>query len=286
VDFGGLEMASETSAHDVPYKLSVMLWTVFTDLPFERRLEKVAEAGYTHVELVGEYENWSANDFDRANAKCERLGITFDATAGLKHFLSNPADREALLADLREALTWMEKLDCPSIILLSGNVEASMTRKEQHQSCIDGLKAATELVNGRKIAGEPVRLLLEHINPEENPNCFLTTVTEAVDVAKAVSHPQVQVVYDFFHQQIAQGHLIDKLEKNLEHVGVIHVADVPGRHEPGTGEINYENIFRKLGELRYGGVVAMEFFPTSDSVTKLRQAHEMAEHFGREGFRK
>jgi hydroxypyruvate isomerase len=282
---GGPEMASDAAARDVPYKLSVMLWTVFTDLPFERRLEKVAEAGYTSVELVGEYENWSEDDFAHANAKRKQLGITFDATAGLKHFLSDPADREALLKDLRKALTAMEKLDCPSIILLSGNLVPGMTRKEHQQSCIDGVKAAAELVGGRKIAGEPVRLLLEHINPEENPNCFLTTVTEAVEIVKAVGHPQVQVVYDFFHQQIAQGHLIDKLEKNLEHVGVLHVADVPGRHEPGTGEINYENIFRKLGELNYGGVVAMEFLPTSDSVTKLRQAREMAQRFSREGLR-
>jgi hydroxypyruvate isomerase len=279
-------MTNEAATGDVPYKLSVMLWTVFTDLPFEQRIEKVAEAGYMYVELVGEYENWSDDDFARANAKRKQLGITFDATAGLKHFLSNPADREALLADLRKALTSMEKLDCPTIILLSGDVVPGMTRKEQRQSCIDGLKAAAKLIEGRKIAGEPVRLLLEHINPEENPNCYLTTVTEAVEIVQAVGHPQVQVVYDFFHQQIAQGHLIDKLERNLERVGVIHIADVPGRHEPGTGEINYQNIFRKLGELRYGGVVAMEFLPTGDSITKLRQAHEMAVRFSREGLHK
>ena len=105
-----------------PFGLSVMLWTVFRDLPFEQRLEKVAEAGYRNVELVGEYAKWTDADFDRANAKRKQLGITFDCTAGLKHGLCNPADREALLAEVRSTLPIMERLGCPALIFLSGNV--------------------------------------------------------------------------------------------------------------------------------------------------------------------
>jgi hydroxypyruvate isomerase len=269
-------MAPETPAADVPFKLSVMLWTVFRDLPFEKRLEKVAEAGYKNVELVGEYQKWSEEDYARANAKRKELGISFDATAGLKHGVANPTDREALLADLREALVSMEKLSCPSIILLSGDVVPGLSRGAQHQSCIDSLKAAAKLVEGRKIAGEPVRLLLETIDPLENPKYYLTSASEAFEVVKAVDHPQVEFLYDFFHEQIAEGNLIDKLEKNIVHVALVHIADVPGRHQPGTGEINYESIFRKLGELKYRGTVAMEFLPTGDPVAQLRAAREMA----------
>jgi hydroxypyruvate isomerase len=271
-------LAPETPAADVPFKLSVMLWTVFRDLPFEKRLEKVAEAGYKNVELVGEYQKWSEEDYVRANAKRKELGISFDATAGLKHGVANPADREALLADLREALVSMEKLSCPSIILLSGDVVPGLSRGAQHQSCIDSLKAAAKLVEGKKIAGEPVRLLLETIDPLENPKYYLTSASEAFEVVKAVDHPQVEFLYDFFHEQIAEGNLIDKLEKNIAHVALVHIADVPGRHQPGTGEINYESIFRKLGELKYRGTVAMEFLPTGDPVAQLRAAREMAIH--------
>jgi hydroxypyruvate isomerase len=253
-----------------------MLWTVFRDLPFEKRLEKVAEAGYKNVELVGEYQKWSEEDYARANAKRKELGISFDATAGLKHGVANPTDREALLADLREALVSMEKLSCPSIILLSGDVVPGLSRGAQHQSCIDSLKAAAKLVEGKKIAGEPVRLLLETIDPLENPKYYLTSATEAFEVVKAVDHPQVEFLYDFFHEQIAEGNLIDKLVKNIGHVALVHIADVPGRHQPGTGEINYESIFRKLGELKYRGTVAMEFLPTGDPVAQLRAAREMA----------
>ena len=97
-----------------------------------------------------------------------------------------------------------------------------------------------------------------------------------MEIVKKVNHPQVEFLYDFFHEQISEGNLIEKLEKNIQHVGIVHIADVPGRHEPGTGEINYESIFRKLQELNYRGTVAMEFLPTSDPVGKLRAAREMA----------
>jgi hydroxypyruvate isomerase len=268
---------AETQAASARYKLSVMLWTVFRDLPFEQRLEKVAQAGYRNVELVGEYEKWSDDDFNRANAKRKELGITFDCTAGIKHSLCNPADREALVAEIGRTLTIMERIDCPALILLTGNVVPGMTLEAQSQSCVDGLKAASRLLEGKKISGEPVRLLLENIDPEENPKYFLTSVARGFEIVRTVHHPQVQFLYDFFHEQIANGNLIEKLEKNIDLVGLVHIADVPGRHQPGTGEINYQSIFRKLVELNYNKMVAMEFLPTGDPVEQLRAARLNAE---------
>jgi hydroxypyruvate isomerase len=268
--------SNENEISRAPFKLSVMLWTVFTDLPFEQRLEKVAEARYNNVELVGEYKKWTPSDFQRANAKRKELGITFDCTAGLKHGVSDPADREALLAELRHELPIMEQIDCPALILLSGNRVAGMPRESQHQNCIETLKAAAAVVEGKSINGEPVRLLLETIDPEENPQYFLTGIAEALEIVQAVGHPQVQLLYDFYHEQIAAGNLIAKLEKSISHLGLVHIADAPGRHAPGTGEINYENIFRKLAELNYTGVAAMEFRPIGDPVQELQSARDMA----------
>jgi hydroxypyruvate isomerase len=101
-------------------------------------------------------------------------------------------------------------------------------------------------------------------------------VARGFEIIKAVNHPQVQFCYDLFHEQIAEGNLIEKLERNMPLVGLIHVADVPGRHKPGTGEINYASIFRKLVELKYNRVVAMEFLPLADPVEELRAARKMA----------
>ena len=269
------EAKSDQAGH-AHFDISIMLWTVFEHLPFEQRLEKVAEAGYRNVELVGEYAKWSDADFERANAKRKELGIKFDCTAGLKFGVSNPEQREPLLAELRRALPIMERIECPTMIVMSGNRVPGMPREMQHQSCVESLKAAAKVVEGKSIHGEPVRLLLETIDPKENPQYYLTQVSEALQVVQEVAHPQVELLYDFYHEQISAGNLIEKLEKSIGKLGLVHIADVPGRHEPGTGEINYENIFRKLGELNYTGMVAMEFLPSRDPVEKLRAAREAA----------
>src|SRR5271165_4966276 len=164
--------ASSGELTGAPFRLSVMLWTVFRDLPFEQRLEKVAEAGYRNVELVGEYEKWTDADFERAIAKRKELGMSFDCTAGLKHGLCNPTDRDALLSEVRNTLPITERLSCPALIFLSGNVVPGLSLEAQQQSCVAGLQAAAALVEGKRIHGEPVRLLLENIDPEENPNYF------------------------------------------------------------------------------------------------------------------
>ena len=132
------------------------------------------------------------------------------------------------------------------------------------------LKKAADLVSAKNY-----ELLLENIDPEENPKYFLTSVAEGFQIVREVNSSQVRFLYDFFHEQISEGNLIEKLEKNIDLVGLVHVADVPGRHEPGTGEIHYPNIYRKLAQLKYDRYCAMEFLPTGDPVQSLRAAREL-----------
>lgn len=273
-----LAAASHAPSSAPQFPLSVMLWTVFTELPFEERLAKVAEAGYNKIQLVGEYnaEHWAQADFDRANAARKRLGIEFDATAGLHNGVADPGTRDAFLAELKEALTPMGTLSCPAMIVLSGDVVPGLTREAQHQASIETLKRAAALVEGKQIDGQPVRLLLECIHVEERPKYFLTSANEAIEIVRAVNHPQVQFLYDIYHEQMGFGNLIEKLDKHIDVIGLIHIADVPGRHEPGTGEINYGNIYKKLAQLNYRHNVAMEFRPVGDPVATLRAARAQA----------
>jgi hydroxypyruvate isomerase len=263
-----------------PYDVSVMLWAIFRDAHMEQKLDKIAEAGYTNAELVGEYHKWSSDEWDRVLAKQKAHGIHFDVTAGLGHGVGNPDHRDALLADIKNELPLMERLGCPAVIVMSGNVLPGVPREVQHQSCIESLKRAAAVVEGKQIAGQPVRLLLENIDPEENPKYYLTSVAEGFEIIRAVDHPQVRFLYDFFHEQISEGNLIEKLKKNIEYTGLVHIADVPGRFRPGTGEINYENIYRTLAELNYRHIVAMEFYPQGDGVSELRHAREEALRVG------
>ncbi len=263
--------AADQNTAEAPFKISIMLWTVLNELPFEERLEKVAEAGYHAVELVGEYSKWTEDDFRQYNKKRADLGITFDTTAGLRHGVGDPSVREAFLADLREELKIMEKIECPALIVMSGNVVPGLSPQAQHDSCVEGLKRAAELVEGKGVT-----LLLENIDLEENPHYYMWSVPEAFKIIEEVNHPQVKFLYDFFHAQISGGNLIANLQKHADKVGLIHIADVPGRHEPGTGEINYLNIYKKLAELNYHRYVAMEFLPTGDPVKILAHARQEA----------
>ena len=265
-----LSSAQPSDSNSLPFNLSVMLWTVYKDLPFEQRLEKVAEAGYQAVELVKEFENWTDADFRRANSKKRSLGITFDATAGVWTGTADPAARDKFVADLKNFLPIAEKLECPAIIVLSGNRVEGLSHDAHHEACIEALKRGADLAAKQKAA-----LLLENIDQEENPKYYLTSVAEGFEIVRKVDNPNVKFLYDFYHEQIAEGNLIEKLEKNIDLVGLVHIADVPGRHEPGTGEINYANIFRKLAELKYDRYAAMEFEPAGDPVAALRSAREL-----------
>ncbi|MGC2829289.1 MAG: TIM barrel protein [Candidatus Acidiferrum sp.] len=265
----------ESASGGVPFKLTVMLWTVFRGQPFAERLDKVAEAGYRAVELVDEFKGWTKDDFSAARKKKLELGFDFDATAGVWHTLADANDRDAFLKAVRDFIPTMHELECTRLILQSGNNVPGLSPAAMRTNCIETLKRGGDIA-----AQNGIELLVENIDPEENPKYFLTSSAEGFEIVRTVGNPHVKFLYDFFHEQIAEGNLIEKLEKNIELIGLVHVADVPGRHEPGTGEIYYPNIYRKLAELGYHRHVAMEFLPLGDPVAELRAAREMAMKFG------
>jgi hydroxypyruvate isomerase len=270
--------AESSSQAAPPFHFSVMLWTVYPKLPFADRLEKVSEAGYLSVELVGEYKDWSKSDYAAARQKLHQLNITVDGSAGVWHAIADPADRDPFLQAIRDFLPTMKELETSRLILQTGNKVPGLTQEQMHSNAIETLKRAGDLA-----AQNNIELLIENIDPEENPKYFLTSSAEGFEIIRSVNNPHVKLLYDFFHEQIAEGNLIAKLEKNIDLVGLVHVADVPGRHEPGTGEIHYESIFRKLGQLNYQRYVAMEFMATGDTVAALRAAREMAAIAGSSG---
>jgi hydroxypyruvate isomerase len=141
----------------------------------------------------------------------------------------------------------------------------------QHTASIEALKRAADIVGNAGLVA-----VIEPIDRLENPTIYMDGVTEAFEIVNAVGSPHMKVLYDIYHEQRQFGNLIEKFEKNIDQVGLIHIADVPGRHEPGTGEINYMNIYRKLAELKYTGTICMEFYPTGDIVETLRRARDTA----------
>jgi hydroxypyruvate isomerase len=263
-------------AEDAGPQFSVMMWALNKLGSFEENLERVAQAGYGHVELVGEFMRWSDADWTRILARMQALKITVDATSGIKAGFADPAAGEAaagdaFVAELKGFIPMVQRLGCGQIILLSGKRIDGAAAGVQRAASIDALKRAADILSAAGLTG-----VIEPIDRLENPSIYLDGVTEAFEIVRAVGSPKVKVLYDLYHEQRGMGNLIEKLEKNIDEVGLIHVADVPGRHEPGTGEVNFGNVYRALARLKYRGVIAMEFYPTGDVVETLRRAREEA----------
>jgi hydroxypyruvate isomerase len=252
-------------------QFSVMMWALNKRGSFEENLERVAQAGYGHVELVGEFVRWSETDWTRILARMQALKINVDATSGIKAGFADPAGGDSFVAELKGFIPTVQRLGCGQIILLSGKRIDGAAPGEQQRASVEALKRAADILSAAGLTG-----VIEPIDRLENPSIYLDGVTEAFEIVRAVGSPKVKVLYDLYHEQRGMGNLIEKLEKNIDEVGLIHVADVPGRHEPGTGEVNYINIYRRLAELHYRGVIAMEFYPTGDVVETLRRAREEA----------
>ncbi len=267
---GGL-MGQVSGVAEVGPQFSVMMWTLNKRGSFEENLERVAQAGYGHVELVGEFARWSEEDWRRILARMQALKITVDATSGVKAGFADPAGGDAFVAELKGFIPTVQRLGCGQIILLSGKRIDGAAPGVQRAASIEVLKRAAEILNSAGLTG-----VIEPIDRLENPSIYLDGVAEAFEIVRAVGSPKVKVLYDLYHEQRGLGNLIEKLEKNIDEVGLIHVADVPGRHEPGTGEVNFGNVYRALARLKYRGVIAMEFYPTGNVVETLRHAREEA----------
>lgn len=248
-----------------------MLWTLEKQASFDRCLEIVAEAGYQGVELTGQFQKWSPEETKRVMTKMRSLGLVFDLLSGVRPGFADPSGSTDFLAAVTAQLKAARDLESPQINLKSGNRLDAVSAEAQHAASVENLKRAADLV-----AANHVQIVIEPIDPLENPAMYLTSVSEAFEIVRQVGSPQVRVLYDFYHEQRAYGNLIEKLEKNIDLVGLVHIADVPGRHEPGTGEINYQNIYRRLAGLQYNKFITMEFYPTGDPVTALRNARAEA----------
>jgi hydroxypyruvate isomerase len=248
-------------------RFSFMLWALEKQAPFEQCVEWVAEAGYQGVELVGEFQKWSPAERTATMARMRRFGMVFDAMSGVKAGFAVPEQTEVFRMQFVQHLQAATELECPKVILLSGKRVDGLGAGVQRQTSIENLTWAAEKASQAKID-----IVIEPIDLLENPTIFLASVTEGFEIVRAVNSPHVKVLYDFYHEQRSFGNLIEKLAENIDWVGLVHVADVPGRHEPGTGEIDYGSIYRKLGELKYSHWIAMEYYPTAETVATLKKS--------------
>lgn len=251
---------------------SVMLWTLKGG--FEEKLETAARAGLQSVELIDEYAHWSDADVARVKKTARSFGLGMDTLLGSPDWgkrpvsMVDPAERDAFLADVRQAIGYARKLEIPQVILMSGNALTGRTHDEQYASLVEGAKRAGDLAAQAKVTMivEPLNSLVNH------RGFFLTTCTEGLKLIREVDHPHVRLLFDLYHEQVQQGNVIRTLTEAAPEVAVFHVADNPGRNDPGTGEMNYPNIYRAIQKTGFAGYLTMEYLPLGDQVASLTKA--------------
>jgi hydroxypyruvate isomerase len=251
---------------------SVMLWTLRGT--FEERVEIAAKAGMQSVELVAEHIKWTDAEMAAKKKFVRSFNMGMDtiiATPDWKNrpvSMVDPAQRENFLNDVKQAITFAQKLEVPQIILMSGDEIAGKPRQEQYASLLEGTKRAGELASKANVT-----MIVEPLNSKVNhKGFFLTTCVEGLKLVKEVDNPNVKLLFDIYHEQVQIGNVTRTATEAAPHVAVYHVADIPGRNDPGTGEMNYPNIYKAIQKTGYAGYICMEYVPLADPVASLKKA--------------
>jgi hydroxypyruvate isomerase len=196
--------------------------------------------------------------------------------------LCDPAEREGFLKELRASAEAAKRFETTRLVVLTGFKVPRLSREKQRASVVEGLKRGVEIVapNGVTMIVEPINTLapVEPLNPQgdNHANYFLDRTPEAFGIVREVGSPYAKILYDIYHVQIMEGNLIETIRKNIRDIAHFHVGDVPGRHEPGTGEINYGNVFNAIRNTGFSDFVAMEYVPSKDAMTTLRETRILA----------
>lgn len=240
---------------------------LFQDLPFVERVRRIHDDGF-QVEIW----DWTAKDIDALRS----TGATFSSMTG--YITGNLLDPDAikdLLESAKRSLEVAEHLECPRLNVHGtglGNTGLAVTPRwstsgSDWLTAVDTLRQLATLgeAAGRTFTLENLNTRLDH------PGTPFATSDETAQLVQAVDSPGLRMNYDLYHAQIDEGNLIERTKTVLPWVGEIQVADVPGRQEPGTGEINYRNIALALDAAGYDGVVAMEAWASGDSHEALKR---------------
>ncbi len=262
---------AQTPRNNGGHKFTLMLWTLPKAMTFEQRLQVAADAGCDSVEIGNEYEKWTPEEWKRYTGKLQQLNLTVDSAVPGRNALADHSKRDALRDDIMKALPGARQLNCPQFIYTAYTRVPGQTPEQQRAAIVDSLKFAADLC-----AKDNIEIVLEPIDLLEYKQEAVPSVAEAFEIVREVGSPKVKVLYDFYHEQRGSGNLIEKLDGNIDLVGLVHIADVPGRHRPGTGEINYTNVYKKLSQLKYNRFIGLEFMYQGDPVQELRTAREQA----------
>ncbi|MCI8615829.1 MAG: TIM barrel protein [Lachnospiraceae bacterium] len=243
-------------------KLSVCVDAVFMGKPIEEAVQKVKEAGLDTIE----FWTWEDKDVELLE-KLHGEGINIAAFCTGFISLVEKGERDKYIESLKKTIATAKRLGCSVLISQTGQ-ELSVSRQQQHESMVEGLKACVPYLeeSGITLVVEPLNTRVDHAG------YYLSSSDEAAEIMREVGSPYVKMLFDIYHQQIMEGDLIRRIREYIPYIGHFHAAGNPGRHELYQSEIDYKKVFEAIKEAGYEGCIGLEYFPEDEPEKGLAYA--------------
>jgi hydroxypyruvate isomerase len=246
-------------------RLAANLSLLFPELPFLDRFAAAAAAGFRYVEYQFPYGSGTADAIGR---RAREGGVEVvlhnlpggDSARGDRGIACQPARVAEFREGVERAIEYARAAGCPRLNALAGIAPVDAAPELLFETLVENLRFAA----GR-LAAAGLTLLTEPANPRTIPGFFLNTSRQAIEAIDAAGAPNLMLQYDIFHMQIVEGDLAKTIERLLPRIGHMQLADVPDRHEPGTGEVNYDFLLAHIDRLGYRGWIGCEYVPRGDT---------------------
>ena len=246
--------------------------TLYTELPFLDRFRAAKEDGFGAVE----FWSWTDKDLVAVKAAAEAAWVVISGFNGDADFsLIDPAQKEDYLDYLRRSVAAAQTLGARAVTIHSnalgeGGVVLNEYRELSHTvklcAMFDTLKDCARMAEE---SGVSMNLEALNITTDHAGN-FLITTQMAAELTALVGSPRLKILYDAYHMQLNEGSLCDNIRRYAGQIGHVHIADAPGRHEPGTGEIHYPAVYDALWEAGYRGLIGYELFPKTTTAEAVK----------------
>ena len=249
------------------FQKSACIETMYSELPFLERFQAAKRDGFDFVE----FWSWADKDLDAVKTAAESAGILisgFNGDAELS--LIDPEQKEEYLTFLRRSVEAARKLGARSVTIHSNGLGKGGAVISRYDGLSDTIKLCAMFDTLKKCAkiaeSSGVLINLEPLNTAtDHAGNFLRTTRMAAEMTRLIGSPKLKVLYDVYHMQLNEGNLCGNIQAYGDQFGHIHVADVPGRHEPGTGEINFRKVFSCLEAVGYRGLIGFELVPEAST---------------------
>lgn len=250
--------------------------TLYTELSWLERFQAAKNDGFESVE----FWDWRIRDLEASRSAADAAGIAISGFNGdADYSLVDPTHKEKYIEFLKQSIAAAKTLGASSVTIHSNALGEGGIVVNHYDELSDTVKLCSMydcLLDCAKLAEEEeINLNLEALNvTTDHIGNFLKTTQMGAEICRLIDSPRLKLLYDVYHMQLNEGGICDTLSKYADQIGHIHVADTPGRHEPGTGEIQYKKVISHLESLSYTGRIGYELFPAKDTMTAVKAIME------------